>query len=151
MSSTQSFLRQRVVGTTVLAKPTTTLYQFVAGAGNYVGNYPPGYMVAAGAENTTATVARDMGKTIFAGISTDSGVTVAAAGFFREIQLLAPVSVASATASTNFGVLGSAPSASNVGAAGYNTYYVPTVVNGVLPAGATTIINNAFPLLGGQL
>lgn len=139
MSSVQSFLRQRVVGTRQLsADDLANLYVLVAGSGNYVGNYPPGYMVKVDASQTiigAGKVLRDMGKTVKAGISADGGATVGTHGFFRAIQVLVPTTVANATSSTNFGVVGSVPGtlpAGNPGDMGYATYYIPEVLGGVL-------------------
>jgi hypothetical protein len=147
MSSVQSFLRQRVVGTTTLSPPASGYYTFVAGDGNYVGNYPPGYMVSATTPDPLGSaVLRDMGKTIKARIN-DNGV-FGTPGFFREVQVIIPTTVASATASSTFGVgvgvntsggvPGALPAAGNVGDAGYNTYYLPIVVGGVAPGTAAT-------------
>lgn len=45
MSSIQSFLKQRNPATSIVQAPDNDCYYiFVAGPGNYVGNYPPGYM-----------------------------------------------------------------------------------------------------------
>ena len=52
MSSVQSFMRQRVIGTRTAIAPTYPLnqsppnnfFQFRPVPGNYVGTYPPGYM-----------------------------------------------------------------------------------------------------------
>ncbi len=166
MSSTQRFLRQRTPGNTLLeATSGTQLYSFIAGPGatgslanalvaqgNYVGNYPPGYLVPAvtiaqlqqGVQGgILAPVLRDMGKTIRASLSSDTaGTTLGTPGFWRAVQVLNPVTVASATAQTNFGVTGQAPgnrptfNSGNVGDSGYNTYYIPIAVDGVAP-GAT--------------
>lgn len=143
MSSVQRFLRQRTIGARALSVDTANLYLFVAGAGNYVGNYPPGYMVKApagmvGAQGNApfSLIMRDMGKTIIAGVSTDGGVTKGTLGAFRQVQILQPVAVASATAATNFGVQGSLPgslpASGNPGDSGYNTFYIPEVLDSVL-------------------
>ncbi len=152
MSSCQSFLRQRVTGSTILLTTSVNYYVFVAGAGNYVGNYPPGYMVASTPIVPTGAVLRDMGKTIQAGVSADNGSTVGAPGFFRAVQIITPVVVPSATSSTTFGVgagmngtglPGQLPSGGNAGDDGYNTYYIPISVGGVV---AATSGSNSNPL-----
>lgn len=180
MTSVQRFLRQRSVGNTTLsvpANPSTSLYVFVASPDNYVGNYPPGVMVRAfdvspgllpGAGGFPAgTVLRDMGKTIKASVSlgvspySDAGYP----GFFREVQIVVPYVLASATASTNFGVgvgevgapsapvgAGNLPSG-NSGDSGYGTFYLPIVVDGVVasgPSGVGTAALSATSLLLGN-
>jgi hypothetical protein len=169
MSSVQRFLRQRTIGTRALsAGDLDNLYVFVAGAGNYVGNYPPGYMVKGSAAMVgfqgnapiTNVIMRDMGKTIIASVSTNGGVSVGTPGAFRQVQVLQPVIVASPTASTNFGVQGSVPGTlpggGNAGDNGYNTFYIPEVLDGVLAstgAGSTTAVtqNSASLVPDGQL
>ena len=146
MSSVQSFLRQRVVGNTLLTLDLTNLYVLDPDAANYVGNYPPGTMVldGAGFVGGNPTVARDMGKTITAAVN---GGTL---GAFRAVQLLEPVTVASATAASNFGVQGSVPGSitttGNQGDKGYNTFYVPIVSGGVIASDVTATTSK--PLLG---
>lgn len=85
-------------------------------------------------------VLRDMGKTIYAGVSTNSGSTIGTVGAFRAVQILNPVTVAAATSVTNFGVNGSVggtiPSG-NAGDDGYNTFYIPIVSGGVVAQNAT--------------
>lgn len=166
MSSIQSFLRQRNVANSLLQAPTTAgcYYNFVALSGNYVGNYPPGYMVAASGDVAAAASAqslliRDMGKTIKAPIGT--GVT-ATEGFFREVQLIRPVAAVSATGSTTFGVgagisgnaAGTLPSAGNAGSDGYGTFYIAIVIDGTLATsdGSTTaILPSPYLPIGGQM
>ena len=160
MTSVQKFLRQRHVPNTILQAPTNDCYYvFVAGSGNYVGNYPPGYMQLAAANPVSigqGTLIRDMGKTIQAPISANSGSTFGTYGFFREVQLLntAAMSVSSATASVTFGVgtaasAGQTQPAGNVGDDGYGTYYIPIVVDGVLAS--TAALPTSYLPLGGQL
>ena len=151
MSSVQSFLRQRVTGSTLLTGPTAALSYFVlvADASNYVGNYPPGVMIDAtnqvntlvglagnGGNTGVAPVLRDMGKTINARV----GLT-GTPGFFRAVQIISPSTVASATAQSNYGVIGSSagflPTSGNAGDDGYATYYIPIVVGGVVASGVT--------------
>jgi hypothetical protein len=167
MSSIQSFLRQRNVANSLLQAPTTAgcYYNFVAGPGNYVGNYPPGYMVAA--DGAVAAIAardslliRDMGKTIKAVIGT--GNVAATEGFFREVQLISPVAAVSATGSTTFGVgagvagnaAGTLPSAGNAGSDGYGTFYIAIVIDGTLATsdGVTkAVLPSPYLPLGGQM
>jgi hypothetical protein len=166
MSSVQRFLRQRVVGTTTLSVPTgnaaDNLYVLIAGDGNYVGNYPPGYMVnlttlglgvATGCANL---VLRDMGKTIKARVSSAapavSGTTFGTPGFFRAVQFITPVTVATNTSATTFGVGGGDVSACGLGGTGaaqsitagnpsdfgYGTFYIPIVNEGIVASDATT-------------
>jgi len=166
MSSIQGFLRQRNQATSLLQAPTTAgcYYNFVAGSGNYIGNYPPGYMVAASADIAAAASAnslliRDMGKTIKAVIGT--GNAAATEGFFREVQLIKPVAAVSATGSTTFGVgagvagsaAGTVP-AGNAGFDGYGTFYIAIVVDGTLATsdGSTTaVLPSPYLPLGGQM
>jgi hypothetical protein len=102
-----------------------------------------------------------MGKTIKAGISAaGTGLDTGSAGFFREVQVIAPTAVPFATSSTTFGVgvtgvgagggvPGSLPAAGNPGDFGYSTYYIPIVVGGVIAAGASA--STATLLADGQL
>jgi hypothetical protein len=165
MSSIQSFLRQRNVANTIFSAPTTSgcYYTFVATAGNYVGNYPPGYMVAVsgtptGVPEGKGVLVRDMGKTIKAPIGT--GNIAATSGFFREIQFIDPQPAVSATGSTTFGVgtgsqgAGVLPSAGNAGDSGYGTYYLAIVVDGTLATsdGSTpAVLASPYPPFGGQM
>ena len=166
MSSIQSFLRQRSQTSTFFQAPTNACYyNFVAGSGNYVGNYPPGYMALASADISAAAgvspglLIRDMGKTIKAPIGT--GVT-ATEGFFREVQLIAPVAAVSATGSTTFGVgagvagsaAGTLPSAGNAGFNGYGTFYIPIVIDGTLATSDGTtkaVLPTSYLPIGGQM
>lgn len=160
MSSIQSFLRQRNQATSLLQAPTNACYYvFVAGPGNYIGNYPPGYMQLAAAlpAPDAGSLIRDMGKTIKAPIGTNVAAT---AGFFREVQLITPVAAVSATGSTTFGVgLNSAgaavqPGAGNVGDAGYGTYYIPIIIDGTLATSDGTtlaVLPSTYLPLGGQM
>jgi hypothetical protein len=167
MSSLQSFLRQIPTGLRTYTADTANLYVLIPGAGNVVGNYPnspytvtPGYMVKVNAPAAGAVVARDMGKTVFCAVSTAGNGTdlaTAAPGFFRAVQLLNPVAVQTPISASNFGVNGSVPGSvpvGNVGDMGYNTFYVPVVVDGRLPAGAGPVTvgpAQMSPLIGAQL
>lgn len=166
MSSIQSFIRQRSQANTIFSAPTTRgcYYVFVAGPGNYVGNYPPGYMQAIDIPEGKGSLIRDMGKTIKAVIG-NSALPVpilagATAGFFREIQFIDPQAAVSATGSTTFGVgkgsqgAGYLPAGGNAGDAGYGTYYIPIIVDGTLATSngvdIATVPNPYLPL-GGQM
>jgi len=101
------------------------------------------------------SLVRDMGKTIKAPIS-----LTGTAGFFREVQMITPVTVASATASTTFGVgfnsrgAQNLPSAGNVGDTGYGTYYIPIIIDGVIAsdaAGTKATLPTSYLPLGGQM
>lgn len=161
MSSVTRFIRQVPLSTTyynvssaILAG--TGVYEFVPTAANYVGNYPPGYMITASAAlqaalataGTTSTlVLRDMGKTIFAPVSSLTGDS----GYFRQVQLLKPSAVTAAqgfiggTAGNTFGVLGAenTPDAYT----DYMTFYIAVPVAGVL--GGT--LSGLYPIAGGQM
>jgi len=172
MSSVQSFLRQRNLATSLLQAPENNgcYYVFVATAGNYVGNYPPGYMVPQAPEavvlSAQGSLIRDMGKTIKAPIGDNTVsppvLSTATEGFFREVQLIKPVPAVGPTGSTTFGVgIGASgalalPAGGNAGDAGYNTYYLPIVVDGVLAtsdgtAGTVATLPATYLPLGGQL
>jgi hypothetical protein len=174
MSSIQSFLRQRNVANTIFQAPTNACYyNFVAGSGNYVGNYPPGYMALASADIAAAAgvspglLIRDMGKTIKAPIGVLANTPIlnpaATEGFFREVQLIAPVAAVSATGSTTFGVgagvagsaAGTVP-AGNAGFNGYGTFYIPIVIDGTLATSAGTqasiaVLPTSYLPIGGQM
>jgi hypothetical protein len=166
MSSVQGFLRQRVIGARALLVDLTNLYVMVPTAGNYVGNYPPAVMVSlatAGASvlglpGATTAYARDMGKTVVAGVATSTaGTTVGTVGAFRQVQLLKPVTVQYPTSVTNLGVLGQPAGTWSVGDSGYNTFFIPEVLGGVLAStavvgGGTAVTQNSATLIpDGQL
>ena len=165
MTSVQKFLRQRSQANTIFSAPSNTAcyYVFIPTAGNYVGNYPPGYMAPAdfygAVPDVSGLLLRDMGKTIKCPMADTSGVlqTTATSGFFREIQLISPVAVASATASSNFGVIGNAAQtfpSGNVGDRGYDTLYVPIVIDGTLASsdGSTlAVLPSPYLAMGGQM
>jgi len=165
MSSVQSYLRQRNQTSTFLQAPTNTCYYvFVAGPGNYVGNYPPGYMLLLtdNPENiqTQGCLIRDMGKTIKAPIGTNVNAT---SGFFRAIQLISPTPIASPTSSSTFGVgeggngrLPATIPAGNVGDRGYGTYYIPIIIDGIIASEDGTAATKAtlpspYLPIGGQM
>jgi hypothetical protein len=166
MSSVTRFLRQREIGTRALLVDTANLYVMVAAPGNYVGNYPPANMVpiavagavVAGALGATA-YARDMGKTVIAPVSssaTPGSTAVGTPGAFRQVQLLKPTTVQFPTSVTNFGVQGQAAGTFSVGDSGYNTFYIPEVLDGVLASTAASLTtpvtqNTAVLIPDGQL
>jgi len=144
--SLQSSLRQRILGTrTASIKYTNvqtgnaiqgTFYQFIPTGGNYVGNYPPGYMI----ENTAEVqvnianyfplqaVFKDEGKTIKAVIGdlTTVPTSTKGAGHFRQYQAIIP-----GVPSSTFGVVGGPPAGGLV-VPKYYTVYVPIVMNGAV-------------------
>ncbi len=175
MSSVTRFLRQipagqqYYAGLTVAGSATaltgatlaTAAYVFVPTSANYVGNYPPGFVIPAsqdassngvlnalttGLANTTI-VLRDMGKTIYA----PSGSTLAIAqgttpqfGFFREVQALVPQPIGSQgfIGGVNGSVFGVYGGSTTNGYVTYGTFYLPTNVAGVYanPSGANQIL-----------
>ena len=162
MSSVTRFLRQIPTGlsTYTASDVPSNLYVLIPGSGNYVGNYAndpnsvyPGYMVKVPNANLSGAayfgnspyVIRDMGKTTLALVSvagTGADLSTANPGYFRAVQVLSPTGVPYATAATNFGVQGQAPGtfpANNAGDMGYNTFYIPIVVGGVI---ATTGVSS---------
>lgn len=164
MSSVTRFLRQIPTGLTYVNPDslTSSALDFVPTAGNYVGNYPPGYMVSAAATGLQTALSnakqvaggqflvRDMGKTIFAPFNSATGDM----GYFREYQLLV-VSPIGATqgflggvGGNNFGVVGPA-NATAPGTSTYCTFYLPVAVGGVgTPASALPVVNAQA---GGQM
>jgi hypothetical protein len=157
MTSVTRFLRQATPGlsTYLASSQATIIYVFVPSSGNYVGNYPPGYMRevpngSIGLPNSqnglqpSSYSLRDMGKTVVAGLSTDSGVTIGVPTYFRAVQVIFPT----LTGDPAFGVQGSYPGtlpSGNPGDMGYNTFYIREIVGGV------GNIASAAALLGGQL
>ena len=151
MSSVQSFLKQVPAGLSFVNPDslTASCYDFVPASGNYVGNYPPGYVVPAASSGLSTALSnaklvangqfllRDMGKTIYCPYAATIGgsLTTAPSGFFREYQLLVvnPISATygfiGGVNGNNFGVVG--PSVSTSGSSTYCTLYLPSVVAGV--------------------
>ncbi len=162
MSSVTRFLRQVPTGVGLINPDALTgsALDFVPTSGNYVGNYPPGYIVpgtqtglSTALTNAKATggqaVIRDMGKTIFCPYVATVGASLTAApsGFFREYQLLMvnPISAAQGfiggPAGSNFGVVG--PSTATLpGSSTYATFYLPSMVAGVGSAQGTLPVTN---------
>jgi len=134
-------------------------------SGNYVGNYPPAVMVSlavAGASVLGAlgasAYARDMGKTVVAAVATTTaGTVVGTPGAFRQVQLLKPVTVQYPTSVTNLGVQGQPAGTWSVGDSGYNTFFIPEVLGGVIAStavagGGTAVTQNTATLIpDGQL
>jgi len=156
MSSVTRFIRQinnsnsYVSAATVAATPATYAYELIPDAGNVVGNYAPGHMITASAALVAAIAAlvasvsgvshlvlRDMGKTVRAPVGSNSG----AIGYFRQVQLLAPIGesngfLGGASGSVG-GVLGGSPNANSP----YLTFYVPVVVYGVNAAPVASVVH----------
>lgn len=171
MSSVQRFLRQIPTGTNFVGNASGLIdaaYDFIPTNGNYVGNYPPGFVTQASntslfaalkaAEKSTGTsVVRDMGKTIYAPVSSTKSIDdlTGDAGYFREYQLLRvnpikpanPGFLGGSTGST-FGVVGQGVSSGDGSPLLYATFYVPVVVNGVYAGTSSSI---PAQLAGGQL
>jgi len=181
MSSVTRFIRQIPVSTTyynaagivtAAGTPSTSpIFEFIPTQGNYVGNYPPGFMSSGGAAlngaiaaagaaagNTGNVVLRDMGKTIQApyalnSTTVPSGNTIPV-GFFRQVQLLVPSAIdigvlgkgyIGGTGGSVFGVTGGSPSQYTP----YLTFYIPVAVAGVEAVGL--VPTQAFALAGGQM
>ena len=173
MSSVTRFLRQipagqqYYAGLTVSGSATaltgTTLaaaaYIFVPTSGNYVGNYPPGFVIPAsqdassngvltdlttGLANTTI-VLRDMGKTIYAptGTTLSNAQAKTQFGFFRAVQALVPQPIGSQgfLGGVNGSVFGVYGGSDTNGYVNYGTFYLPTNVDGVYanPSGLAQI------------
>ena len=163
MSSVQSFLKQRAPGSSLyVTTDITNVYVLVAGSGNVVGNYANdvGFMVSlanAGAflSGGTQLVMRDMGKTVKASVSTSATIasTTSLPGFFRQVQFLYPTAT-SLTFGVNGQQAGTFP-AGNTGDKGFNSFYIPIVVEGVVPTNAAgtalVSLNSASCIPGGQL
>jgi hypothetical protein len=187
MSSVTRFIRQIPVSTTyydaaavvtAAASPASqiTIYEFYNDGSNYVGNYPPGYVlpasnalctqiVAASSVGGVATpqglVLRDMGKTIYASYgTTNSGAgaadprntpSTANYGYFRQVQLLKPTAIVAnnfigGTSGSNFGVLGGQNIPDNY--TEYLTFYIPVAVAGVR---GPVVNTGAYAIAGGQM
>jgi hypothetical protein len=169
MSSIQSFLRQRNPATSLTKPPGNNgcYYTFVADNGNYVGNYPPGYMVPVAVTVIPANIdtyinvlMRDMGKTIKAPLGVIANTPIvnpaATSGFFREIQLIEAFGAGTAQGNT-FGVgnqFSGNAAGPNAGNAGYGTYYIPTVIDGTLAtdgAGGVAKLSEYYHPAGQQM
>lgn len=153
MSSVTRFLRQIPTGLNYGISNVGTIsaaaLDFIPTSGNYVGNYPPGYLVpgsqtglqtaisqAITGNAPGAEIIRDMGKTIFAPFTTTVGGNFTGYGFFRQYQVLmvkpivVPPGFLGGTGGNTFGVVG--PSvATSPGTSTYCTFYLPVSVQGV--------------------
>ncbi len=167
MSSVTRFTRQIPLSTTyynvtdaLLAG--TGVYEFVPNSNNYVGNYPPGYMINASAAliaalgtagTTSDLILKDLGKTIYAPrvAAVGDSLLSAPSGYFRQVQLLKPSAITAAQgfigglAGNTYGVLGAqnTPDAYT----DYMTFYIAVPVGGIL--GGT--LSGLTPIAGGQM
>ena len=156
------------VAPTTLANLAGTAFEFIPASGNVVANYAPGAVVQASASAGASTgaqtlyyaianaasvmgvstsgilILRDMGKTISAPTATTeangiAGTYTTQLGYYRQVQLMAPSAAAAGqiggTTGSAFGVLGSSPAYSP-----YITFYVPTIVMGILGASSLSSI-----------
>jgi hypothetical protein len=181
MSSVTRFIRQIPTATTyydadgVIATPGDLAYEFVPTSSNYVGNYPAGFnnqfqgyvapcgtgsilavAIAAQAATGERAVLRDMGKTIFAPIttspSTPPGATALPWGYFRQVQLVVPTTMTQPPSfmggsnGSNFGVRGGAGYPDTY--TSYLTFYIPVTVANVTGAPVNT---KAYVIAGGQM
>ena len=170
MSSVQSFLKQVPAGLSFVNPDslTASCYDFVPASGNYVGNYPPGYVVPAAASGLSTALSnaklvangqfllRDMGKTIYCPYAATIGasLTTATSGFFREYQLLVVNAISptygfiGGVNGNNFGVVG--PSVATAGSSTYCTLYLPSAV-----ASIGSPVTGSYPVMncqaGGQM
>lgn len=124
MSSVQRFIRQIPVTSTyysaasVVATPASYAYQLTNGVMATASSGLQSAISTAGAASNV--ILRDMGKTVRAPLSNGN------VGFFRLVQLLAPVAITSyigGVGANNFGVNGEI-------ATNYLTFYVPIVALG---------------------
>jgi len=175
MSSVTRFIRQIPLSTTYYDAASVAngqnAYEFVNDGNNYVGNYPPGYMmsaqaplqaaiIAAIADGTGTTILRDMGKTIYAAWSVSAAPTVdprTAGGtvtyaYFRQVQLLKPRAINTGPGNTGFiggpggnvfGVTDRSPDQYSP----YLTFYIPVTVAGVALPNAVPV----YAIAGGQM
>jgi hypothetical protein len=168
MSSVTRFLRQIPTGVGQLngTFSGSSVLDFIPTSGNYVGNYPPGYIVpgtvtglssavADALNGTGQAVVRDMGKTIFCPYAATVGGAQTQSGFFRQYQLLMVTPITNSQGfiggvnGNNFGVVG--PSSATVpGTSTYVTFYLPTLVAGVgAPVNASDLATDIGA--GGQM
>jgi hypothetical protein len=138
MTSVTKFLKQVPSGSQYFSAASLSagnLYELVPASSNVVGNYPPGTIQLIPASPALPAmanaIARDMGKTIYGGVTT-GGVAPSAFGFFRQIQILIPGGITSAQgfiggiAGNTFGIIGGTDTYTK-----YATYYIPVVVGGI--------------------
>lgn len=177
MSSVTRFIRQIPVSTTyysaalVVATPGSLVFEFINDSGNYVGNYPPGYVLPASAAlvlaiqqasqaagGPDAFVLRDMGKTIYASYGATNAAqdprlqpSTANFGYFRQVQLLRPTAIVAnnfigGIGGSNFGVLGGQNVPDNY--TDFMTFYIPVSVAGVR---GPVVNTGAYAIAGGQM
>jgi len=167
MSSVTRFLKQvspseQYIAAPALATLAGQACEFIPSSANVVGNYPPGFMIAAQAStqaaiqsitsgrSQTLCVLRDMGKVVYAPLAANlaaaqAGTASGTSGYFRQVQLLLPQPITNSQgfvggASGNlFGVQGGAASVY----AAYLSFYVPVVVGGVLASPASLALQSA--------
>ena len=174
MTSVTSFMRQVPLSTTYYSASgvAACAYGFQPDGSNYVGNYPPGFMVPATSYNVSAsltltqainaaqsgvsnTVLRDMGKTIYAPASTSAtaptvGSTTTPYGYFREVQLLVPTYNNPNGGSGHSLIGGPNGTTFGVGTNPCLTFYIPVTVAGTL--GVTSVAcTSIYPIAGGQM
>lgn len=177
MSSVTRFLRQISTPDQFVAPGNlTTLagaaYEFVPTTANYVGNYPPGAMVAASSGTTSdiagqianalatapagaVAVLRDMGKTVYASVAATEAAAQALTvngnyGSFRQYQLLtvSPLVNNNSIGGVNGSTFGVAGTNSYGSLTPYLTFYLPSVVAGIFAGSSAAILAQAA---GGQL
>ena len=158
MSSVTRFLTQVNPSASIFSAGNiaTVAYEFVPASGNTVGNYPPGYVQIAPApvlaliasSVASGAVLRDMGKTIYAGVSANSGTSFTGYGRFRQVQVLVPQ-----VGNNNFiggaaGATGGVVGGPAIGDAytNYMVVYIPAVNNGLIPV---AMVANPPVVLGG--
>jgi len=177
MSSVTRFIRQIPVSTTyysaavVAANPGGLVFELINDPGNYVGNYPPGYVLPASAAlvlaiqqavsaagGVDAFVLRDMGKTIYASYGATNAaqdprlkLSSANFGYFRQVQLLKPTAIVAnnfigGLGGSNFGVLGGQNIPDNY--TDFMTFYIPVSVAGVR---GPVVNTGAYAIAGGQM
>jgi hypothetical protein len=178
MSSVTRFLRQIPTGLNYVdagsaSTVASTALDFIPTSGNYVGNYPPGFLVngsntglstsisdAISGNTGGAQIVRDMGKTIFAPFATSVGNGLAGTftgyGYFRQYQVLMVKPITAAQGflggvnGNTFGVVGPAP-ATAPGTSTYVTFYLPVSVQGVGAPASSGTVNGVYALSGGQM
>ena len=146
MSSVTRFLTQVNPSASIFSAGNiaTVAYEFIPASGNTVGNYPPGYVQVAPAPVlallasavSAGAVLRDMGKTIYAGVSANSGTSFTGYGRFRQVQVLVPQ-----VGNNNFvGGSGNLATGGVIGGpaigdayTNYMVVYIPVVNNGMIP------------------
>ena len=155
--------QQYYTGSSIFGLLFQCALDFIPAPGNYVANYPPGYVItgldtelgkALLTANTSAGqfLIRDMGKTIFASFGSLTGNK----GYYRQFQLLRVNPITSTQGfiggptGTTFGIVGNSsvtpPSTST-----YATFYLDETTAGVLGAYCGTNQTVLNPVAGGQM